>query len=152
MGGGLGVTYHDEKPPQPSEYAKALLDRLSNHQDIELVFEPGRAIAANAGVLLTKVEFLKHTEHKNFAIIDAAMNDLLRPALYQAWQEIVPVIPRDGEAQTYDLVGPVCETGDYLGKDRAWCWKLAICWRCALPAHTVLRCLPITTPVAVRPK
>lgn len=119
VGGGLGVTYHDEKPPQPSEYAKALLDRLSNHQDIELVFEPGRAIAANAGVLLTKVEFLKHTEHKNFAIIDAAMNDLLRPALYQAWQEIVPVIPRDGEAQTYDLVGPVCETGDYLGKDRA---------------------------------
>ncbi|KKD59618.1 diaminopimelate decarboxylase [Grimontia sp. AD028] len=119
VGGGLGVTYSDEKPPEPSDYAKALLDRLSNHQDIELVFEPGRAIAANAGVLLTKVEFLKHNEEKNFAIIDAAMNDLLRPALYQAWQDIVPVQPRQGEAKTYDLVGPVCETGDYLGKDRA---------------------------------
>lgn len=119
VGGGLGVTYHEEKPPQPSEYAKALLDRLENHAEIELVFEPGRAIAANAGVLLTTVEYLKHNEEKNFAIIDAAMNDLLRPSLYQAWQEIVPVVPRDGEPKTYDLVGPVCETGDYLGKDRA---------------------------------
>lgn len=119
VGGGLGVTYNDEKPPEPSDYAKALLERLANHQEIELVFEPGRAIAANAGVLLTKVEFLKHNEEKNFAIIDAAMNDLLRPALYQAWQDIVPVKPRQGEAKTYDLVGPVCETGDYLGKDRS---------------------------------
>ena len=92
---------------------------MDNHQDLELIFEPGRAIAANAGVLLTKVEFLKHTEHKNFAIIDAAMNDLMRPALYQAWQNIVPVKPREGEAVTYDLVGPICETGDFLGKDRA---------------------------------
>ncbi len=90
---------------------------LENHQDLELIFEPGRAIAANAGILLTRVEFLKHTEHKNFAIIDAAMNDLMRPALYQAWQDIVPVSPREGEAQTYDLVGPICETGDFLGKD-----------------------------------
>ncbi|MEH0667796.1 diaminopimelate decarboxylase [Vibrio scophthalmi] len=119
VGGGLGVVYRDELPPQPSEYAKALLGRLNNHQDLELIFEPGRAIAANAGVLLTKVEFLKHTEHKNFAIIDAAMNDLMRPALYQAWQNIVPVKPREGEAVTYDLVGPICETGDFLGKDRA---------------------------------
>lgn len=95
------------------------MGRLENHQDLELIFEPGRAIAANAGVLLTKVEFLKHTEHKNFAIIDAAMNDLMRPALYQAWQDIVPVQPRQGEAVTYDLVGPVCETGDFLGKDRS---------------------------------
>lgn len=93
--------------------------RLHNHPHLELIFEPGRAIAANAGVLLTRVEFLKHTEHKNFAIIDAAMNDLMRPALYQAWQDIVPVAPRAGEAVTYDLVGPVCETGDFLGKDRA---------------------------------
>ncbi|MEF1229439.1 diaminopimelate decarboxylase, partial [Vibrio fortis] len=93
--------------------------RLNNHADLELIFEPGRAIAANAGVLLTKVEFLKPTEHKNFAIIDAAMNDLMRPALYQAWQDIVPVVPREGEAVTYDLVGPICETGDFLGKDRA---------------------------------
>ncbi|EKO3833599.1 diaminopimelate decarboxylase [Vibrio harveyi] len=119
VGGGLGVVYRDELPPQPSDYAKALLGRLENHQDLELIFEPGRAIAANAGILLTRVEFLKHTEHKNFAIIDAAMNDLMRPALYQAWQDIVPVSPREGEAQTYDLVGPICETGDFLGKDRA---------------------------------
>ncbi|EJG0913504.1 diaminopimelate decarboxylase [Vibrio parahaemolyticus] len=119
VGGGLGVVYRDELPPQPSDYAKALLGCLENHQDLELIFEPGRAIAANAGILLTRVEFLKHTEHKNFAIIDAAMNDLMRPALYQAWQDIVPVFPRNGEPQTYDLVGPICETGDFLGKDRA---------------------------------
>ena len=119
VGGGLGVVYRDELPPQPSDYVKALLSRLDNRSDLELIFEPGRAIAANAGVLLTKVEFLKHTEHKNFAIIDAAMNDLMRPALYQAWQDIVPVVPREGEAKKYDLVGPVCETGDFLGKDRA---------------------------------
>ncbi|EGQ8961762.1 diaminopimelate decarboxylase [Vibrio parahaemolyticus] len=119
VGGGLGVVYRDELPPQPSDYAKALLGRFENHQDLELIFEPGRAIAANAGILLTRVEFLKHTEHKNFAIIDAAMNDLMRPALYQAWQDIVPVSPRNGEPQTYDLVGPICETGDFLGKDRA---------------------------------
>lgn len=118
VGGGLGVIYRDELPPEPSDYAKALLGRLDNHKDLELIFEPGRAIAANAGLLLTKVEFLKHTEHKNFAIIDAAMNDLMRPALYQAWQDIVPVVPREGEAVTYDLVGPICETGDFLGKDR----------------------------------
>ena len=118
VGGGLGVVYRDELPPEPSDYAKALLGRLENHQDLELIFEPGRAIAANAGVLLTKVEFLKPTEHKNFAIIDAAMNDLMRPALYQAWQDIVPVCPREGEPVTYDLVGPICETGDFLGKDR----------------------------------
>ncbi|PXA70510.1 diaminopimelate decarboxylase [Vibrio sp. 11986-1-5] len=118
VGGGLGVVYRDEQPPQPGDYAKALLARLHKHPHLELIFEPGRAIAANAGVLLTRVEFLKHTEHKNFAIIDAAMNDLMRPALYQAWQDIVPVAPRAGEAIIYDLVGPVCETGDFLGKDR----------------------------------
>ena len=88
---------------------------------MELIFEPGRAIAANAGVLLTKVEFLKHTEHKNFAIVDAAMNDLIRPTLYSAWQDIVPVSPRQGEAHVYDLVGPICETGDFIGKDRSLC-------------------------------
>lgn len=119
VGGGLGVVYDSEKPPEPAEYAKALLSRLDNHKYLELVFEPGRAIAANAGVLLTKVEFLKPTEHKNFAIIDAAMNDLMRPALYQAWQKIVPVVPRQGEAVVYDLVGPICETGDFIGKDRS---------------------------------
>lgn len=119
VGGGLGVVYRDELPPQPSDYAKALLARLENHPELELIFEPGRAIAANAGVLLTKIEFLKHTEHKNFAIVDAAMNDLMRPALYQAWQDIIPVSPREGEAITYDLVGPICETGDFIGKDRS---------------------------------
>ncbi|MGO1296091.1 MAG: diaminopimelate decarboxylase [Vibrio sp.] len=119
VGGGLGVVYRDELPPEPSEYATALLSRLSEHPDLELIFEPGRAIAANAGVLLTQVEFLKHTEYKNFAIIDAAMNDLIRPVLYEAWQDIIPVLPRQGEAKPYDLVGPICETGDFLGKDRA---------------------------------
>ena len=119
VGGGLGVNYQDETPPQPSEYVQALLKSISNRVDIELILEPGRAIAANAGLLLTRVEYLKHNDKKNFAIIDAAMNDLLRPALYQAWQDIIPVSPREGEMKTYDLVGPICETGDYLGKDRA---------------------------------
>ncbi|WP_372965057.1 diaminopimelate decarboxylase [Marinobacter sp.] len=119
MGGGLGVTYDDETPPAPAEYVKALLERMGDRK-LELILEPGRSIAANAGILLTKVEFLKCTEHRNFAIIDAAMNDLIRPALYSAWQEIVPVQPRnDGDEKAWDLVGPVCETGDFLGKDRA---------------------------------
>ena len=121
VGGGLGVTYRDEEPPLPSAYAVALLERLAAYPDLELVFEPGRAIAANAGVLLTRVEYLKHTEHKNFAIVDAAMNDLIRPTLYQAWQEIVPVVPRQGETRIYDFVGPICETGDFIGKDRSLC-------------------------------
>ncbi|WCE29644.1 diaminopimelate decarboxylase [Vibrio sp. SCSIO 43137] len=118
VGGGLGVVYRDELPPLPSDYAKALLSRLENHPEIELIFEPGRAIAANAGILLTKVEYLKPTEYKNFAIVDAAMNDLMRPALYSAWQDIVAVSPREGEPTTYDIVGPVCETADFLGKER----------------------------------
>ena len=85
----------------------------------EILLEPGRAIAGNAGILLTRVEYLKHTAHKNFAIVDAAMNDLLRPALYQAWQNIIPVQQRaDGDPHIYDVVGPICETGDFLGKDR----------------------------------
>lgn len=118
MGGGLGVTYDHEQPPQPSDYVQALAERLGD-RDLELVLEPGRSIAANAGILLTRVEFLKCTEHRNFAIIDAAMNDLIRPALYSAWQAIIPVQPRqDGEEKAWDLVGPVCETGDFLGKDR----------------------------------
>ena len=121
LGGGLGVRYNDEQPPLPAEYATALLSRLVAYPELELIFEPGRAIAANAGVLLTKVEFLKHTQYKNFAIVDAAMNDLIRPTLYSAWQDIVPVIPRKGEPQCYDLVGPICETGDFIGKDRHLC-------------------------------
>jgi len=119
MGGGLGVTYNQETPPQPADYVKALNDRLGD-RELELVLEPGRSIAANAGILVTRVEFLKCTEHRNFAIIDAAMNDLIRPALYSAWQAIIPVRPhQDSEERPWDLVGPVCETGDFLGKDRA---------------------------------
>ncbi|MBT4882666.1 MAG: diaminopimelate decarboxylase [Glaciecola sp.] len=119
VGGGLGVTYANETPPQPSEYASAIAQKMQGREHMKLIMEPGRAIAANAGVLLTKVEFLKQNEDKHFAIIDAAMNDLLRPALYSAWQDIVPVTPRtDVAAAIYDVVGPVCETGDFLGKDR----------------------------------
>ncbi|UTV27676.1 diaminopimelate decarboxylase [Photobacterium atrarenae] len=121
VGGGLGVTYSSEQPPEPAAYASALLARLTDHPQLELIFEPGRAIAANAGVMLTRVEYLKHTEHKNFAIVDAAMNDLIRPTLYQAWQDIIPVSPREGAAVIYDFVGPICETGDFIGKDRSLC-------------------------------
>lgn len=120
IGGGLGITYRDEVPPSPETYASALLQHLRG-RGLKVLMEPGRAIVGNAGVLLTKVEYLKPTAHKNFAIVDAAMNDLLRPALYGAWQDIVPVVPRTGEAVHYDVVGPVCETGDFLGKDRALC-------------------------------
>ncbi|MGM0615326.1 MAG: diaminopimelate decarboxylase [Pseudomonadota bacterium] len=122
LGGGLGVPYRDEKPPQPFDYASQLLSRLSRWEGGEkltLLFEPGRSIAANAGVMLTRVEFLKPGETKNFAIVDAAMNDLIRPALYQAWQAIIPVDTREArESALYDVVGPVCETSDFLGKER----------------------------------
>jgi diaminopimelate decarboxylase len=120
LGGGLGVTYKNETPPTPSDYIGAVKAKLGERK-IALMFEPGRSIVANAGLLLTRVEYLKPTEHKNFAIVDAAMNDNIRPALYQAWQEIVPVVPRDGATRAYDIVGPVCETGDFLGKDRDLC-------------------------------
>ncbi|MCP5305112.1 MAG: diaminopimelate decarboxylase [Chromatiaceae bacterium] len=119
LGGGLGVRYRDEVPPLPSDYAGALLRRLAQ-APFEILIEPGRAIAANAGVLLTRVEYLKHSPAKDFAVIDAAMNDLIRPALYQAWQPIVSVEERPhGVHGVYDLVGPICETGDFLGKQRA---------------------------------
>lgn len=118
LGGGLGVCYADETPPLPSEYLEAVKQRLGD-RPLALILEPGRSIAANAGVLLTRVEFLKPTEHKNFAIIDAAMNDLLRPALYSAYQDIIPLQLKEGQpTQSWDLVGPVCETGDFLGKGR----------------------------------
>ncbi len=118
VGGGLGIRYRDEAPPLPADYARALLARLAGH-GLKLIMEPGRAIVGNAGVLLTRVEYLKQGAEKDFAIVDAGMNDLLRPALYGAWQEIVPVVPhRDVESRRYDVVGPVCETGDFLGKDR----------------------------------
>ncbi|MBI3562342.1 MAG: diaminopimelate decarboxylase [Gammaproteobacteria bacterium] len=118
LGGGLGIRYNNETPPAPDEYINALLPLLAGRR-LKLLLEPGRAIVGNAGVLLTKVEFLKHSAHKNFAIIDAAMNDLMRPALYQAYHDIVAVAPRQGDTpKLYDIVGPVCETGDFLGKDR----------------------------------
>jgi len=117
LGGGLGVVYNDETPPTPGEYISELTEKLGDRQ-LKLIFEPGRSIAANAGIFLTQVEFLKSNEEKNFAIIDGAMNDLIRPSLYSAWQEIVAVEPREGETKAWDLVGPVCETGDFLGKDR----------------------------------
>ncbi|MDJ0834125.1 MAG: diaminopimelate decarboxylase [Gammaproteobacteria bacterium] len=118
LGGGLGVPYRDENPPLPAHWAGALNERL-NSFDGEIIIEPGRAIAANAGILLTQVKVLKHSEHKNFAIIDAAMNDLMRPALYNAWQNIIPVERAStADKKTYDVVGPICETGDFLGKER----------------------------------
>ena len=117
LGGGLGIRYTDEAPPEPDAYAVALHQRLGG-RDLEVILEPGRAIAGNAGILLTRVEYLKPTAAHNFAIVDAAMNDLLRPALYQAVQEIVPAERRQGEPRSWDIVGPVCETGDFLGKGR----------------------------------
>ena len=119
VGGGLGVTYNDERPPHPKEYAEAMAEKMVGRESLKLILEPGRAIAANAGILVTEVEFIKQGEEKNFAIVDAAMNDLLRPALYSAWQNIIPVDENsDAEPSTYDVVGPVCETGDFIGKDR----------------------------------
>lgn len=118
LGGGLGIRYRDECPPEPAEYAAALSERLRG-TDYEILMEPGRAIVGNAGVLLTRVEYLKSNRIKHFAIVDAAMNDLIRPALYEAWQAILPVQPSDSHpTRCYDIVGPVCETGDFLGKDR----------------------------------
>jgi len=117
LGGGIGICYSDETPPEFNDYAKAMLAKLGK-RNIKLVFEPGRALVGNAGVLLTKVEYLKHTETKNFAIVDAAMNDLMRPALYDAYHAIEPVQPRIANTQNYEIVGPVCESGDFLGHDR----------------------------------
>ncbi|MEQ1488331.1 MAG: diaminopimelate decarboxylase, partial [Methylotenera sp.] len=117
-GGGIGICYNDETPPEFTAYAAAMRTKLGN-RNVKLVFEPGRALVGNAGVLLTKVEYLKPTTSKNFAIVDAAMNDLMRPALYDAYHDIQPVQPRkDGHAAVYEIVGPVCESGDFLGHDR----------------------------------
>ncbi len=121
LGGGLGIRYQDENPPLPEEQMAAILERLAG-RDFEILIEPGRAIVGNAGILLTKVLYLKHNEEKNFAVVDAAMNDLMRPALYQAWMAIEPVLTPPSSAKTkskvYDVVGPICETGDFLGKER----------------------------------
>ena len=121
-GGGIGICYSDETPPNFADYAEAMRKKMAG-RNIKMVFEPGRALVGNAGILLTKVEYLKHTEAKNFAIVDAAMNDLMRPALYDAYHEIVAVKPHtDVAPQVYEIVGPVCESGDFLGHDR----KLAL--------------------------
>lgn len=118
IGGGLGVQYRDENIPAVDAYIDALITRLGD-RTLTLVFEPGRSIVAMAGVLLTQVNYLKTTPYRNFALVDAGMNDMLRPSLYNAWQDIVPVTRREGATTTWDIVGPVCETGDFLGKDRA---------------------------------
>jgi diaminopimelate decarboxylase len=118
LGGGLGVRYKDETPPAVGDYIAAIRAKLTG-RDLKLVFEPGRSIAANAGLLVTRVEYLKPTAAHNFAIVDAAMNDMIRPALYQAWLDIRNASQRsDGHSARWDVVGPVCETGDFLGKDR----------------------------------
>ena len=118
VGGGLGVNYSDENPPHPEQYAAALKAKLAG-RNLQLIFEPGRAIIANAGVLLTRVEYLKEGEERHFALVDAAMNDLIRPSLYGAWMNIIPADKSlQRPARRYDVVGPVCETGDFLGKDR----------------------------------
>jgi diaminopimelate decarboxylase len=125
VGGGLGITYTDEAPPSPDVFVARLLERIDarGHGHRELVLEPGRSMVGNAGVLLSEVLYLKPGASKNFCIVDAAMNDLVRPAMYEAWMNIVPCRPRDAaQAQTWDVVGPVCESGDWIGRDR----KLAV--------------------------
>lgn len=119
LGGGLGVRYSDETPPHPTEYASALLAKFKQYPELEIILEPGRAISANAGILVTKVEYLKSNEDFNFAIVDAGMNDMIRPALYRAYMEIIEADRSlDREAKVYDVVGPICETSDFLGKSR----------------------------------
>ncbi|WP_440210036.1 diaminopimelate decarboxylase [Actinobacillus pleuropneumoniae] len=119
LGGGLGVPYNGEEPPHPTEYAKALLEKLKGYADLEIILEPGRAITANAGILVTKVEYLKANEDRNFAIVDTGMNDMIRPALYEAYMQITEVDQSlTREKAVYDVVGPICETSDFLGKGR----------------------------------
>jgi len=119
LGGGLGVTYTDETPPHPSDYATALLNKLKDYKDLEIILEPGRAIAANAGILVAKVQYLKSNESRNFAITDTGMNDMIRPALYEAYMNIIEIDRTlERKKAIYDVVGPVCETSDFLGKQR----------------------------------
>ena len=119
LGGGLGVTYTNETPPHPSDYATALLNKLEDYEDLEIILEPGRAIAANAGILVAKVQYLKSNESRNFAITDTGMNDMIRPALYEAYMNIIEIDRTlERKKAIYDVVGPVCETSDFLGKQR----------------------------------
>ena len=117
LGGGLGIRYRDENPPALKDYIASLFDRLGGRK-IRVMFEPGRSLVGNTGLLLTRVEYLKHGAAKNFVVVDAAMNDLIRPALYDAWHDIMPVTPREGSARRYDVVGPVCESADFIARDR----------------------------------
>jgi diaminopimelate decarboxylase len=117
LGGGLGIRYRDETPPDIPAVLRALAERFADRPE-RLMFEPGRSLVGNAGLLLTRVEYLKHGEEQDFALVDAGMNDLMRPALYDAWHEIVPVVPRPGPVRRYDVVGPVCESSDFLGRGR----------------------------------
>ena len=122
LGGGLGIRYTDEDPPSPAAFMQSILDRIEGHpqaREMELVFEFGRALVGNAGLLLTKLEYVKQNGDRLFAVVDAAMNDLIRPALYEGYHPIVEVHPTTGEAKLYDVVGPVCESGDWLGKARS---------------------------------
>lgn len=120
VGGGLGIRYSEnDNPPSPAEYAQIIAPFLQGRQRLELLIEPGRAIVGNAGILLTRIEHLKKTSHKNFALVDAGMNDFIRPSLYSAWHQIEPVQKEDNKGRLYDVVGPVCETGDFFGKDRS---------------------------------
>lgn len=119
LGGGLGVPYNGEEPPHPTEYTEALLTKLKAYPNLEIILEPGRAITANAGILVAKVEYIKSNEDRNFAIVDTGMNDMIRPALYEAYMQITEVNQSlDRQKATYDVVGPICETSDFLGKDR----------------------------------
>ena len=118
LGGGLGIRYHDEKPPELKDYLDSLFERLGERK-IRVLFEPGRSLVGNTGLLLTRVEYLKHGTAKNFVVVDAAMNDLIRPALYDAWHDVLPVIRREGSTRLYDVVGPVCESADFLAKERS---------------------------------
>ncbi len=117
LGGGLGIRYRDETPPEVGDYVQALLSKLGQRSE-KVLFEPGRSLVGNAGLLLTRIEYIKRGEDRNFAIIDAAMNDLMRPALYDAYHEIVAANPADVAACKYEIVGPVCESGDFLGRNR----------------------------------
>jgi diaminopimelate decarboxylase len=118
LGGGLGIRYRDEEPPPLKDYLGSLFQRLGDRK-LRILFEPGRAIVGNSGLLLTRVEYLKHGPTRRFAVTDAAMNDLLRPALYDAWHDVLPVAPRAAQTVAYDIVGPVCESADFLARDRA---------------------------------
>jgi diaminopimelate decarboxylase len=137
FGGGLGIDYNGDTPPRADDLWQQLLAKLDarGFGRRKLMIEPGRSLVGNAGVCVTEVLYLKPGEQKNFCIVDAAMNDLPRPAMYQAFQRIVPVRTRAGDAPTYDVVGPVCESGDWIGRDRALWWWRATCWRCCRPAR-----------------